>query len=42
LVENVKSFVGCGHAWRMKAWHEIPNYPEWFEFYGEENYASLS
>ena len=41
LVENVKSFVGCGHAWRMKAWHEIPNYPEWFEFYGEENYASL-
>ncbi|WP_374550739.1 glycosyltransferase family 2 protein [Flavobacterium sp.] len=40
-VENVKSFVGCGHAWRMKAWHEIPDYPEWFEFYGEENYASL-
>jgi len=41
LVEDVKSFVGCGHAWRMKAWHEIPNYPEWFDFYGEENYASL-
>lgn len=41
IVEDVKSFVGCGHVWRMKAWHEIPNYPEWFEFYGEENYASL-
>lgn len=37
---RVKSFVGCGHAWRMKAWKEIPNYPEWFVFYGEENFAS--
>ena len=24
----------------MKAWREIPNYPEWFQFYGEENFAS--
>lgn len=38
---NVKSFVGCGHIWRMEAWREIPNYPEWFEFYGEENFASF-
>jgi glycosyltransferase involved in cell wall biosynthesis len=38
---QVKSFVGCGHVWRMKAWQEIPNYPEWFEFYGEESFASL-
>lgn len=37
----VKSFVGCGHVWRMKAWKEIANYPEWFEFYGEENFAAL-
>lgn len=37
----VKSFVGCGHIWRMKAWQDIPNYPEWFQFYGEENFASL-
>jgi len=37
---SVKSFVGCGHAWRMKAWNEIPNYPEWFVFYGEEDFAS--
>ena len=38
---KVKSFIGCGHVWRMNAWHDIPNYPEWFEFYGEENVASL-
>ena len=37
----VKSYVGCGHIWRMEAWRDIPNYPEWFEFYGEENFASL-
>lgn len=37
----VKSFVGCGHIWRMKAWQDIPDYPEWFQFYGEENFASL-
>jgi glycosyltransferase involved in cell wall biosynthesis len=37
---RVKSFVGCGHVWRMKAWREIPNYPEWFKFYGEEDFAS--
>jgi glycosyltransferase involved in cell wall biosynthesis len=38
---QVKSYVGCGHAWRMRAWHAIPNYPEWFEFYGEEHFGSL-
>lgn len=37
---RVKGFVGCGHAWRMKAWNHIPNYPEWFVFYGEEQFAS--
>lgn len=39
--QTVKSYVGCGHIWQMKAWRDIPNYPEWFEFYGEENFASL-
>ncbi|MEO0046840.1 MAG: hypothetical protein RL705_2031 [Bacteroidota bacterium] len=39
--QKVKSFVGCGHVWNRKAWREIPNYPEWFEFYGEENFASF-
>ncbi|WP_037316558.1 glycosyltransferase family 2 protein [Salegentibacter sp. Hel_I_6] len=37
----VKSFVGCAHVWRMKAWREIPSYPDWYRFYGEENFASL-
>lgn len=39
--QKVKSFVGCGHVWRMKAWNDIPGYPEWFEFYGEENFAAF-
>lgn len=37
---RVQSFVGCGHVWRMKAWRDIPDYPEWFVFYGEEDFAS--
>ena len=38
--KQVQGFVGCAHVWRMAAWHDIPNYPEWFVFYGEENFAS--
>jgi len=37
---RVQGFVGCAHVWRMTAWQTIPNYPEWFVFYGEENFAS--
>lgn len=37
---RVKGFVGCGHAWRLDSWKKIPNYPEWFVFYGEEEFAS--
>lgn len=37
---QVKSFVGCGHVWRLEAWNDIPNYPDWFVFYGEEDFAS--
>ncbi|WP_166667460.1 glycosyltransferase family 2 protein [Meridianimaribacter flavus] len=37
----VNGFVGCGHVWRMQAWKEIPDYPEWFQFYGEEQFAAL-
>jgi glycosyltransferase involved in cell wall biosynthesis len=40
LPERVQGFVGCGHVWRMSAWKSIPNYPAWFVFYGEENFAS--
>lgn len=39
-VHQVQGFVGCAHVWRMKAWRDIPDYPEWFVFYGEENFAS--
>lgn len=38
--EQVQGFVGCGHAWRMSTWKAIPPYPEWFEFYGEEEFAA--
>lgn len=38
---RVQGFVGCAHIWRMKTWRDIPNYPEWFVFYGEENFASF-
>lgn len=37
---QMKSFVGCGHVFRMSAWREIPDYPAWFVFYGEEDFAS--
>ena len=37
---RVKSFAGGANVWRMKAWQEIPDYPAWFMFYGEEDFAS--
>lgn len=40
-IERVNGFVGCGHVWNLKAWKAIPNYPEWYFFYGEEDFASL-
>lgn len=36
----MQGYAGGAHAFRMKAWRTIPNYPEWFIFYGEENFAS--
>lgn len=41
VVERVNGYVGCGHVWNLKAWQSIPNYPEWYFFYGEEDFASL-
>lgn len=41
VVQKVSGFVGCGHIWNMEAWKKTPNYPEWFEFYGEEDFASF-
>jgi glycosyltransferase involved in cell wall biosynthesis len=37
---RMKSFVGCGHVWRMEAWRQIPDYPAWFIFHGEEDFAA--
>ena len=39
--ERVQGFVGCAHAWRMSSWRKIPNYPDWFVFYGEEEFAAF-
>lgn len=39
-ITRVKGFVGCGHVWRMSSWKDIPKYPEWFVFYGEEDFAA--
>jgi len=38
---QVDSFPGGAHALRMRAWREIPEYPAWYKFYGEEQFASL-
>jgi glycosyltransferase involved in cell wall biosynthesis len=37
---RVKSFAGGAHVWRVADWYTIPPYPEWFFFYGEEDFAS--
>lgn len=37
---RMQSFAGGAHAWRMNAWRDIPNYPDWFIFYGEEDFAA--
>lgn len=37
---TMQSYAGGAHVFRMRAWNEIPNYPAWFIFYGEENFAS--
>ena len=37
---RMKSFAGGAHAFRMNAWRDIPQYPAWFIFYGEEDFAS--
>lgn len=37
---RMKSFAGGANVWRMEAWRHIPDYPDWFVFYGEEDFAS--
>ena len=41
-LERVKNFAGGAHVWRMNDWKQLPDYPEWFIFYGEENFASFN
>jgi glycosyltransferase involved in cell wall biosynthesis len=36
----MQSYAGGAHAFRMSAWNSIPDYPAWFVFYGEEDFAS--
>lgn len=40
-IERVQGFVGCAHVMRLSCWDKIPDYPEWYEFYGEEDFAAL-
>jgi len=37
---RMKSFAGGAHVWRMNAWNQIPDYPSWFIFHGEEDFAA--
>ena len=36
----VKTYAGGAHCYKVDVWNIIPNYPEWFIFYGEEDFAS--
>jgi GT2 family glycosyltransferase len=38
---KIRGFAGGAHAFRMEAWRSIRPYPEWYIFYGEEEYASM-
>lgn len=39
---RVSNYVGCGHLFRLEAWrNSVKSYPEWYKFYGEEDFASL-
>jgi len=34
------SFAGGANVWKIAYWKQIPNYPDWFVFYGEEDFAA--
>ncbi|MBS3993931.1 MAG: glycosyltransferase [Bacteroidetes bacterium] len=38
---RVKGFGAVGFAMQTQAWKSIPNFPEWFVFYGEEDFAAF-
>jgi hypothetical protein len=37
----VRGYAGGAHAFKMEAWKSINSYPEWYIFYGEEEYTSM-
>jgi glycosyltransferase involved in cell wall biosynthesis len=39
-IHRVNSFAGGAHVLRKSFWEQTPNYPAWFEFYGEEDFLS--
>ena len=39
--KRVQNFGAVGFALRTEAWNSIPNFLDWFVFYGEENYAAF-
>lgn len=41
VLHQMKSFAGGANVWRMSAWRDVPDYPSWFVFYGEEDFASF-
>ena len=40
ILHRMKSFAGGANVWLMSAWRDVPDYPAWFVFYGEEDFAS--
>lgn len=40
-IERVRSFGAVSFAMRTKVWPKIKPLPEWFEFYGEEDFISI-
>tara|TARA_R110002012_G_scaffold281843_2_gene471410 strand:- start:949 stop:1863 length:915 start_codon:yes stop_codon:yes gene_type:complete len=42
VILKVKNYLGGAHLMRKSAWDGcIESYPDWYKFYGEEDYASL-
>jgi len=40
-IERVRSFGAVSFAMRMNVWPKIKPLPEWFDFYGEEDFISI-
>lgn len=38
---RTQGFAGGANVMRTSAWHQIPDFPQWFKFYGEEDFAAF-